>query len=165
LTTRSTPPLIGALMRRPVMAVRQQIHADLVAQGFEDLHPAHLSVFQFPGPDGRRPIELAESAQMTKQAMNHLLGQLSDLGFLARASAGRGRGTLVRLTPKGRAALRAIRESVARVEQRWRTALGAGPYRRLHELLVELNAHLDADSTGPREPSPQANRRSSTAAI
>jgi DNA-binding MarR family transcriptional regulator len=151
LTTRSTPPLIGALMRRPVLAVRQQIHTDLVAQGFEELHPAHLSVFQFPGPEGRRPIEIAESAQMTKQAMNHLLGQLTELGFLERASAGRGRGTRVRLTEKGRAAVRAIRESVARVEESWRAALGAGPYRRLHELLVELNAHLDADRTGSVE--------------
>jgi DNA-binding MarR family transcriptional regulator len=138
LTKNASRPLVGALLRRPFMEVRRQIHADLVEAGFADMHPAHLSVFQFPGPDGRRPIELAEAAQMTKQAMNHLLGQLTALGYLVREPIKR--GAQVRLTPRGRAAVRAIRESVLRIEERWRTSLGAERYEQLRLLLLDLNA-------------------------
>jgi DNA-binding MarR family transcriptional regulator len=141
LTSTASGPLIGALLRRPFLAARRQIHTDLASHGFEDVHPAHLSVFQYPGPDDRRPIELAESAQMTKQAMNHLLGQLVELGYLVREAGAQ--GTRVRLTARGRALQRAIRESVLRIEERWRDSLGAARYQRLRELLGDLNASLE----------------------
>ncbi len=144
MTYKTSPPLVGALLRRPFMAIRRQIHADLQARGFTELHPAHLSVFQHPGPHGRRPIELAEAAQMTKQAMNHLLGQLTELGFLERVSSGR--VTTVKLTPRGHEVQQVMRESVARIEAHWRDALGAGAYQRLRELLLRLNEGLDGEA-------------------
>jgi DNA-binding MarR family transcriptional regulator len=141
LTTKANQPLIGALLRKPFLEARRQIHAGLGESGFDDVHPSHLSVFQFPGPEGRRPIELAESAQMTKQAMNHLLGQLVELGYLVR-EAGSG-GTHVKLTARGKALQAAIREQVLRIEQRWREALGQLRYEKLRELLADLNACLE----------------------
>jgi DNA-binding MarR family transcriptional regulator len=143
LTDSARGPLIGALLRRPFLAARRQIHADLAGNGFEDVHPAHLSVFQYPGPDDRRPIELAESAQMTKQAMNHLLGQLVQLGYLVREAGAK--ETRVRLTARGRALQRSIRESVLRIEERWRESLGAARYQKLRELLGDLNASLEGE--------------------
>ncbi len=87
-TEKARPqPLVGALLRRPLQRVRRQIHASVVANGFTDIHPAHLNVFQYPGPRGVRPSELARAADMTKQAMNHLLGQLTDRGYLERRHA------------------------------------------------------------------------------
>jgi hypothetical protein len=70
-------PLIGALLRMPVEAIRQRMLEDVHAAGFTDVVPAHSDVFRYPGPHGRRPSDLAAEAGTTRQAMNYLLGQLS----------------------------------------------------------------------------------------
>ena len=48
-----------ALLRRPAVIVRHEVMAALHAAGFDDVLPAHLGVFQHPGPDGQRPGVLA----------------------------------------------------------------------------------------------------------
>ena len=69
-------PAIGALTRMPYQAARIALLEELRAAGFADLSAAHLNVFQHPGPEGVQPSVLADRAMMSKQAMNHLLGQL-----------------------------------------------------------------------------------------
>jgi DNA-binding MarR family transcriptional regulator len=92
-------PLLSTLVRRLHLWIRQQIHADLVAAGHGRLTPAHMYIFQLPGPDGVRPTELARRTNMTKQAMNHLLAGLERDGYLHREPApDDGRGTVIRLT-------------------------------------------------------------------
>jgi len=143
----SLPPLVGALLRRPLQKVRRRIHASLVARGFTDIHPAHLNVFQYPGPRGVRPTELARAADMTKQAMNHLLGQLTDLGYLERRSLpGNKRGTAIWLTRRGEEAITVMREAVLALEAEWKALLGKKRFRDLRAILVELNENLE-DST------------------
>src|SRR5213082_3310591 len=78
------PPLIGALLRMPWEAVQRHMLERLHEQGFEDLDAAHLNVFQYPGPQGARPSELAAQLRITKQALNYLLGQLERLDYLER---------------------------------------------------------------------------------
>src|SRR2546430_15318033 len=78
------PPLIGALLRMPFETVRDRMLAGLHERGFGDLIAAHLDVFQYPGPENQRPLDLANRARMTKQAMNYLLGQLERLRDLTR---------------------------------------------------------------------------------
>ena len=96
-------PLISTLTRRAHLAIRTRIHADIRGAGFDDLTPAHLYVFQLPGPDGVRPTELAARMNMTKQATNHLLSGLEARGYLERVAApGDGRAKVLRLTPRGR---------------------------------------------------------------
>ena len=86
-TTDHPPPLIGALLRMPFEAVRDRMLSGLHQRGYDDLIAAHLNVLQYPGPDNRRPSQLATSTRMTKQALNYLLGQLEHLGYLpARAT-------------------------------------------------------------------------------
>jgi len=46
----SSPPLLGMLLGA-WQQVRRQMAADIAASGFDDLQDAHLSVFQYPGPD------------------------------------------------------------------------------------------------------------------
>src|SRR4051794_1382380 len=78
------PPLIGALLRMPLEAVHAVMLRALHDHGFTDITAAHLPVLRWPGPEGRRPVELAVQAGMSKQAMNYLLGQLEGLGYLER---------------------------------------------------------------------------------
>ena len=53
------PPLIGALLRIPWEDVQRHMLERLHERGFDDLDAAHLNVFQYPGPQGARPSELA----------------------------------------------------------------------------------------------------------
>src|SRR6516165_10704684 len=107
------PPLIGALLRVPFETVRDRMLAGLHERGFTDLVAAHLDVFQYPGPENQRPLELATRTRMSKQALNYLLGQLQQLGYLTRETDDSDqRSKRIRATPRGRAAGKAIREIV-----------------------------------------------------
>jgi DNA-binding MarR family transcriptional regulator len=137
------PPLIGALLRMPVDVVRRRMLGALHDRGFTDIVPAHLVVLSWPGPQARRPSEIAAQAQMTKQAVNYLLGQLEDLGYLQRRpDAEDQRSRRVYLTPRGRALAEAIRSSVREIEAQWRALLGDGDFDRLRALLIRLNDGL-----------------------
>jgi DNA-binding MarR family transcriptional regulator len=136
-------------LRRPLFQLRQRIHEALVAQGFGDIHPAHLNVFQYPGPRGTRPSELARNANMTKQAMNHLLGQLTGLGYVERrALPDNERGIAVWLTPRGEEAVRLMRQAVLTLEAEWQALLGEQRFRELRTALVALNEHVDVGRRG-----------------
>jgi DNA-binding MarR family transcriptional regulator len=113
----------------------------LHARGFTDLHPAHLTVFQWPGPHDVRPLDLAARTRMSKQAMNHLLGQLEKLGYLARrVDPDDQRYTRVDLTPRGEAAIRAIREIILEVEAEWEARVGPKHFAQLKRVLAKLGA-------------------------
>lgn len=134
------PPLIGALLRVPWQAVQQHMLARLHASGFEDFDNAYLTVFQYPGPQGARPSELAARLRISKQALNYLLGELERLGYLERqADPDDLRSKRIALTPRGVAAVGVIREAVGEVETAWAQQLGAERFRQLRDLLLEVN--------------------------
>ena len=135
------PPLIGALLRMPFETVRDRMLAGLHERGYTDLIAAHLNVLQYPGPENQRPSELASRTRMTKQALNYLLGQLEQLGYLKRRADGSDqRSKRIHLTPRGRAAIKAIREIVLEVEAEWEEQLGSREFTQLRELLAQLQA-------------------------
>jgi DNA-binding MarR family transcriptional regulator len=135
------PPLIGALLRVPWEMVRERMLAGLHERGFTDLVAAHVDVWRYPGPENQRPLDLAIQTRMTKQALNYLLGQLEQLGYLTRETDSNDqRSKRIRLTPKGRAATKAIYETVQDVETEWEQQLGPRKFAQLRRLLTELNA-------------------------
>jgi DNA-binding MarR family transcriptional regulator len=134
------PPLIGALLRVPFEEVRRRMLQRLHEHGFDDLEPAHLNVLQYPGPQGTRPSELAARLQISKQALNYLLGQLERLGYLERhADPDDLRSKRIVLTERGTSAIPVIREAVSEVESAWAQRLGPKRFTQLRSLLVELN--------------------------
>jgi DNA-binding MarR family transcriptional regulator len=133
------PPLIGALLRMPGDAVRARIVTGLHDAGFDDLVPAHFAVMRYPGPQNRRPSDVAREAGMTKQAMNYLLRQLEQLGYLTLESdPDDQRSKRIHLTGRGYAAALNIRRTVRRIEREWERELGAAQYAQLRSLLVDL---------------------------
>lgn len=116
-------PLLGALLRFSWQRLRARLLTALQEAGYTDLNAAHLNVFQYPPPQGVRPIDLAQRASMTRQAMNYLLAQLETAGYLTRSSAS-GKNSLVSLTEKGMAVGLLLRSEVRRVEQEWADTLG-----------------------------------------
>jgi len=140
MSSSSRRPLIGALLRMPYEAVHQRIVAEANAAGFEDLVPAHLAVLRYPGPNGRRPSDLAHEAGMSRQAMNYLLKQLESLDYIIREEDSEDqRSKRVQLTSRGEALRDTIRKSVTSIETEIEKELGRSSYERLRQLLVELN--------------------------
>ena len=143
-SSESTLRPVGALLRRPAVLVRHEVMAALHDAGFDDVLPAHLGVFQYPGPDGQRPGVLALRTHASKQAMNHLLHQLEAGGYLTRESHPDDRRTrVVRLTDRGWAALAVIQETMARLELEWRRELGDDVYTGLAHALDRLQDVLE----------------------
>jgi DNA-binding MarR family transcriptional regulator len=134
------PPLIGALLRMPWDAVQEHMLGRLHESGFADFDAAYLIVFQYPGPQGARPSDLAARLRISKQALNYLLGELERLGYLERrADPDDRRSRRIALTPRGVGAVGVIREAVSEIETEWAEKLGTERFDELRNLLVELN--------------------------
>ena len=134
------PPLIGALLRIPWEAVQRRMLERLHERGFDDLDAAHLNVFQYPGPQGARPTELATRLRISKQALNYLLGELERLEYLERRpDPDDQRSKRVVLTTRGTSAISVIREAVGEVETAWAQQIGPERFAQLRNLLIDLN--------------------------
>jgi DNA-binding MarR family transcriptional regulator len=108
--------------------------------GFDDLDAAHLNVFQYPGPQGARPTELAARLRVSKQALNYLLGELERLDYLERRPDPDDlRSKRVALTQRGTSAIGVIREAVEEVETAWAKQLGSRRFAQLRNLLLDLS--------------------------
>lgn len=128
--------LIGALLRAPSEAIHRRIIRELNAAGFKGLSMPHMAVFRYPGPDGERPGVIAERANLSKQAMNRLLGSLEDLGYLKRSNAPEeGRARIVNFTKRGHGAYTKAIEILRNIERDWNEELGSRDFARLKFLL------------------------------
>ena len=135
--------MIGALLRMPAEAVRRRMLEHLRARGFDGLEAAHLNVFQYPGPEGARPSELAAELGMTKQALNYMLREHERLGYLERLPDPEDtRSKRIALTARGSAAVKTMLDAVRAVERDWRRELGAKEFEQLRTLLLDLNDRL-----------------------
>jgi DNA-binding MarR family transcriptional regulator len=111
--------------------------------GFDDLEVAHLTVLQYPGPDGMRPSALAAELRISKQALNYLLGQLERFGYLERhPDPDDPRSRRIALTDRGWSLVPVIRDAVSEVEADWGRRLGPERFAQLRALLLELNQTL-----------------------
>src|SRR3954452_9661246 len=137
---RPPPPLIGALLRTPWEAVQRHMLERLHERGFADFDAAYLTVFQYPGPQDARPSELAARLRMSKQALNHLLGQLEKLDYLERRPDPEDlRSKRIALTARGNSAIHVIREAVAEIEASWAQQLGPKRLAQLRQLLLDVS--------------------------
>jgi len=141
------PPLIGALLRVPLDAVRRRMLDRLHERGFDDLDAAHLNVFQYPGPQGKRPSEVTAQARVSKQALNYLLNEVERLGYIERRSdPDDARSKRIVLTKRGESARQVIREAVTDVERDWEKQLGVKRFAVLKQLLGELYDSLAGEN-------------------
>jgi DNA-binding MarR family transcriptional regulator len=141
--------LVGALLRMAYQVTRERQFKALIENGFGDLNQALLSVMVYPYPDRARPGDLAERSNMTKQAMNYLLGQLETLGYIERRAENGNIRRLVFLTRRGWQAVETIRAAVKEVEAEWAAVLGQKRFDELIEMLQQLSS-IDAKTPNQR---------------
>ena len=130
---------LGALLRLPYDGLQARTYAELAAGGFEDIRPAHSSVFRHILPGGSRLTELAERAKLTKQSMAYLVEYLHQRGYLEMVGdPADGRAKLVRLTARGQEFQRAAMKVSGRIEAEVAEKLGGKEMRQLRALLEQL---------------------------
>jgi len=131
--------MIGALLRLASERSHALLFERLRAAGYDDLRPAHFALFQFPGPHGARPVELAATLGMTKQALSPLLNDLERFGYLDRRPDPRdGRGRVLWLTDRGFSFVTALKAILDGIEAEWSQRLGADRFATLKDALREL---------------------------
>jgi DNA-binding MarR family transcriptional regulator len=120
--------------------IRDRQIAILAEKGFGDLNQPLMNVFLYPGPDRTRPSELAARINMTKQAMNYLLGQLEALGYVERRAETKNGRRLVFLTSRGWQVRSTILAAVSEVEAEWTATLGAQRFGEFMNMLRQLSS-------------------------
>ncbi len=133
--------MIGALLRLPHEAVVSRLQEALRGESLE-LSQTELGVFLYPGPNGRRPSDLARQCAMSRQAMNYVLAGLEEGGYIERRDAAATAGRLVHVTERGRRVMRVLRAEVGAVEHEWAAHLGARRFEALRDTLHDLAAWL-----------------------
>jgi DNA-binding MarR family transcriptional regulator len=118
------PPYIGALLRQCLEHVRARMEADIKAAGFTDLQPAHLGIFSFPPPDGMRPSDLARRLRMSRQATNHIIGQLEALGYLERRAKRKGERRRIYLTSRTWGMVKVVHATLLEIQGEWAADIG-----------------------------------------
>lgn len=135
-------PYIGALLRLAYEEARARILHDLAERGLGDIKQAHSRLFQYPPIDGMRPADLAERIGVSKQALNHLLGQLEKLGYLQRRRE-QGNGHIaIYFTKRGWLVLESIVATMRQLEADWQRQLGKQRFNDLKGALKELTGFV-----------------------
>jgi DNA-binding MarR family transcriptional regulator len=117
---------------------RTRLLAALAERGFGDINQAHFGLFQYPPIDGTRPIDLAKRLGMSKQALNHLLGQLEKFGYLQRRRKQATGPATVHLTERGWLVLESNVATMRQLEADWQLKLGKERFAELKATLKEL---------------------------
>ena len=144
-------PHVGAMMRVVWQWVWKEIYSGVVAAGVDDVNPAHVALFGYPGLDRQRPSELAERLQITRQSVNDLLCHLEQHGYLTRRpDPSDGRARVVRLTARGRRLQETIHDQARAAEQHIADALGTSRFAQLQRALEDLTTLAVHGAPPPR---------------
>ncbi len=131
--------MLGILLRTPWQAIRARIHGELVAAGFDDVRPRDLAVLQWPGPEGRRAIDIAANAGMSKQAVKPLIDHLEVCGYLERVPDPTDhRAQRIHATERGNQLITAAATIITNIDEEIASQLGRDKHVQLRAILDEL---------------------------
>jgi DNA-binding MarR family transcriptional regulator len=133
-------PHIGQLLRDSFRRFEEELRAGTAeARERYGVRPVHDSVLAYLDRDGTRASELADRAQLSRQAITQMVDELEALGVVERhPDPTDGRAKIVRYTPLALEHFDASRTVIADIEQRWGGLLGDGRYEDLRKMLSEL---------------------------
>jgi DNA-binding MarR family transcriptional regulator len=135
----ANPANLAILLREAYVSLNGLAIARLAERGHDAVRPAHGAVFQYLDDTGTTVTELAERAQMTKQAMAELVAQLETHGYVIRVSAPNDRrAKLVLPTTRGQELFTVVQKLVPKIEQRIRSVVGKKRARELRTDLMKL---------------------------
>jgi DNA-binding MarR family transcriptional regulator len=121
--------------------VIEEVFEGLAAAGYEDLRPVHRTILRDLLTEGQRPTELAARLGLSKQAVNDMLRELEEKGYIALEpdpDDGRAKRTVV--TARGRRLGDLATELGREVGRRWEERVGEERYAVFEEVLREIVA-------------------------
>lgn len=134
---------LGLLLFIPYRAMENAVMEAAAERGYP-ITLAQARVFQRINPEGSRLGELAQAAQLSKQAVTHLVEQLVRAGYVERtADPTDARARLVTITDRGMEMVRLGAATVERIEATWEAHLGAPATRQLRRTLSKLREITD----------------------
>lgn len=135
---------IGLLLFIPYRALEQRVFQRLADEGYDDITVAQGRVFSRVAPGGSRIVDLAEQAQVTKQTAGFLVDQLEKARYVVRTPHPTDRrAQLVRVAPRGQAAIDAAAPVIEEIEAEWTAHLGARDMDHLRRTLTRLREITD----------------------
>ena len=138
-----TPISVGVLLFIPYRHMEQRVLAAVTAAG-HDISLAQARIFQRLDRNGSRLTDLAQSAQMSKQAAAFLVDDLEAGGYVERVPDPTDRrARLIRITPRGRDAVSVALVEQRRIEAEWETRLGPRRMSELRRALEDLRDLTD----------------------
>jgi len=136
-------PYVGALMRMTWQWVWERIYAGVATAGYDDITRAHIAIFRYPTPEWRRPTEIAEQLQISKQSVHELISHLEQQGYLTREpDPTDGRARIIRFTDRGHELGRTINQLALAAELHIAHLLGDRRFAQLRLALEELATKL-----------------------
>jgi DNA-binding MarR family transcriptional regulator len=137
-------PHVAVLMFIAQRHAERRILDFLAERGFDDLTLAQARVAARVNDEGVRLTDLAEQAQITKQACGALVDQLERAGYVERVpDPTDARARLVRPAPRGREAQSRAREMERKIDREWEQHLGRARMADLRRTLADLRQITD----------------------
>lgn len=143
------PPLLFLLV--PLVEWFEKRHIELIQQGaFPDARRAFNPVFIHLPAEGCRLTELAQKANMSKQAMSELVEELIELGYLVRFPDPKdGRAKIILRAGQGLEAHKTTMRAFYQIERELLEAIGPDA---LGELRSNLEMAAIALTSSPKNP-------------
>jgi len=133
------PPSLTLLLFSAYRSMESRIFGALSRAGFDDVTPAQGRLFRGVRPGGSRMTELAEGAHVTKQTAGFLVEQLERAGYVTRVpDPADARARLLKIAPKGAAAISIGLAAVAEAEAEWAASIGPERMAGLRDALQAL---------------------------
>jgi len=110
------------------LRVNELVMDRMAASGFTNVRESHGFVIQHLIDAERTITELAELMEVTQQAASKVVAELVDIGVLDTSPGADRRAKRIRLSRRGREAVRLGRRARRQIEARLTTAIGARRY-------------------------------------
>jgi DNA-binding MarR family transcriptional regulator len=131
---------LSHLLLEAFRSLDREIEAALEDRGAGELRPSQAMALILVERAGSRLSDMAQRANITKQAMMQLVDSLQEMGCVRRVpDAEDSRAKMVRLTARGLRLRASSRKSIQAVESRVRRRLGDRRYEGLRGALAEVS--------------------------
>jgi DNA-binding MarR family transcriptional regulator len=129
---------IGRLLNMAVQRFEKRLLEVMAEAGYGEFTLSQMSVTRNLDVGGTRATEIARRADITKQSVGELIGQLEQLGLIERIpDPDDKRARIVHFTPAGLAWLEAFEIAVKQAEHEMREELGAATFKLLKQGLAQ----------------------------